>query len=258
VTVGAVLIAQQPPEQITVPLSDPARPGTLEVELVTGSITVRGSNRKDVLITARPRSDGSARNAGNAPAGLRRLTQTGGFTVREDNNEISVEPTSMNRAVDFEIQVPTRTNLNLETVNGGEIVVEAVEGDLEVENVNGSITLSDIAGSVVANTVNGKVTARLTRLTAQKAMAFTALNGDVDVTLPASAKANLKLRSDNGEVFTDFDIQLRPTPSATTTPRSNGQFRLEVNNAIFGAVNGGGPEFELRTFNGQVYVRKGP
>ena len=41
-------------------------------------------------------------------------------------------------------------------------------------------------------------------------MAFTSLNGIVDVTLPASVKANVKLRSDQGDVFTDFDIQLTP------------------------------------------------
>jgi hypothetical protein len=36
-----------------------------------------------------------------------------------------------------------------------------------------------------------------------------------------------------------------------------GKYRLEVNRAIYGTVNGGGPEIELRTFNGSVYLRKG-
>ena len=45
---------------------------------------------------------------------------------------------------------------------------------------------------------------------ADKAMAFTSFNGPVDVTLPATIKANLKMRSDQGEIFTDFDVQLRP------------------------------------------------
>ena len=30
-----------------------------------------------------------------------------------------------------------------------------------------------------------------------------------------------------------------------------------VNNAIYGSVNGGGPDVELRTFNGSIYLRKG-
>ena len=97
----------------------------------------------------------------------------------------------------------------------------------------------------------------LTRLTTDKAMAFTSFNGDVDVTLPATAKANLKLRSDQGDIFTDFDVQTRSSPApAQSTRRGDGRVRIEVNRAIYGAINGGGPEFELRTYNGNIYVRK--
>jgi DUF4097 and DUF4098 domain-containing protein YvlB len=133
-----------------------------------------------------------------------------------------------------------------------------VEGELEIENVNGPVLLTNVAGSVVANSVNGGVTARLTRVTADKAMAFTSLNGPVDVTLPATIKANLKMRSDQGEVFTDFDMQMLPSPAPAKpgTPRG-GRYRVEVNRNIYGAVNGGGPEIELRTFNGSVFLRKG-
>jgi DUF4097 and DUF4098 domain-containing protein YvlB len=141
-----------------------------------------------------------------------------------------------------------------------------VDGDIEVSNVNGPITLTQLAGTVVANTVNGKLTATLTRVTGDKPMAFTSLNGNVDVTLPASIKATFKLRSDMGDVFSDFDIQLRPAPNEPdrraaireNQGRREGRFQIEVNRAIYGAVNGGGPEIELRTFNGSVFVRKGP
>ncbi len=46
----------------------------------------------------------------------------------------------------------------------------------------------------MANTVNGNLIAVMPSVTDQKAMAFTAFNGDVDVTLPSSIKANLKLQ----------------------------------------------------------------
>jgi hypothetical protein len=80
------------------------------------------------------------------------------------------------------------------------------------------------------------------------------------VTLPPATKANLRLRSDHGEVYSDFDVQLAAassTPSVQETRSSNGRYRINRNRAIVGAINGGGPEFELRTFNSNVYVRKG-
>ena len=107
---------------------------------------------------------------------------------------------------------------------------------------------------------NGKVIATMSRVTAQKAMAFTSLNGEVDVTLPASVKANVKLRSDQGDVFTDFDIQLtapKEAPAARDSRQSGSRYRLEVDRSLYGTINGGGPEFELRSFNGSVYLRRG-
>jgi hypothetical protein len=251
------LWAQAEPDAQIVPFSDPSRPGKIEVELLSGAITVRGENRRDVAIVMRQRPDKPSVQA-PAPPGLRRLQQVPGFEVSEERNEIKIEAASFRRTGALELRVPLRVNLELNTVNDGTITVENVEGEIEIENVNGPVILTNVAGSVVANSVNGGVTAKLTRVMADKAMAFTSLNGPVDVTLPPTIKANFKLRSDQGEIFTDFDVQVRPAPAGTATgTRNNGRYRVEVNRAIYGTVNGGGPEIELRTFNGPVYLRKG-
>lgn len=250
--------AAQQDEQI-IPFSDPSRPGKVEVSLIWGTITVRGENRRDVAVVMRPGTPGRSQSERPAPPGMRRLTQTPGFEISEERNEIKIEASSFrpnNGAL--EIRVPLRTNLELGSVNGSGITVENVEGELEIESVNGAVVLTNVAGSVVANTTNGGVTATLSRVMADKAMAFTSLNGKVDVTLPANIKATLKLRSDNGDIFTDFDVQLQQAPAVTRGRGNRGRgYRVEVNRAIYGTVNGGGPEIELRTFNGTVYLRKG-
>jgi DUF4097 and DUF4098 domain-containing protein YvlB len=103
-------------------------------------------------------------------------------------------------------------------------------------------------------------------------MSFTSFNGNVDVTLPASAKASLKLRSDRGDVYTDFDVKTTAAPPASSSSDARdsrgrdrdrdrdrddrAKFRLDTDRAIYGTINGGGPDFELRTFNGNIYLRK--
>ena len=62
VTGRTTLLGQQTPQQITVALSDPGRPAKIELNLVNGGATIRGVNRKDVLIEARPREDGPGRS----------------------------------------------------------------------------------------------------------------------------------------------------------------------------------------------------
>ena len=41
-------------------------------------------------------------------------------------------------------------------------------------------------------------------------MAFANLNGDVDVTFPADLKATVRLHADNGEIYSDFDVDVTP------------------------------------------------
>lgn len=160
-------------------------------------------------------------------------------------------------SVDFDIEVPLRTNVKLSTVMG-DISVTGVEGVLEANSMNGDLSFAGVAGSVVAHTVNGDVESVLTRADAEAPMAFTTLNGDVDVTLPAAVKASLKLRTDNGDVFTDFDIPAGPPrPAPRGRRQGDGRFRLEVERAILANLNGGGPDIELRSFNGRVYLRRG-
>jgi hypothetical protein len=253
--------AQAQGERVTVNFSDPSRPGNLNVQLMDGSMMIRGTDRRDVLIEAAGGDQERPSRNDQAASGLRRLTQRGGFSVDEQANTMRLSGGPQGRGVNFTIEVPRRTNLKLNVVNGQSITVDGVEGDIETSNINGpSTTLTNVSGSVVAHATNGKLVATIARVAAQKAMAFTSMNGTVDVTLPASVKANVKLRSDQGDVFTDFDIQLtssKEAPVVKDTRQVNGRYRIEVDRSLYGTINGGGPEFELRSFNGNVYLRRG-
>src|SRR5262245_3790262 len=47
--------AQQDVERVTLKFADASRPGKLKVHLMNGAITVKGSNRNDVLVESRQR-----------------------------------------------------------------------------------------------------------------------------------------------------------------------------------------------------------
>ena len=47
------------------------------------------------------------------------------------------------------------------------------------------------------------------------------------------------------------------TDGVDDTHREDGRYRINVNKVIYGSVNGGGPDIEMRTFNGNIYLRKG-
>ena len=187
---------------------------------------------------------------------MRRLTQPGGFGIEERDNEMSVSSGINRDGINLDIEIPMRTKLRVSTIDGG-VSVDSVDSEIEINTVDGAITLTNVGGSVVAHAVDGHINATVARVAPQAPMAFTSLNGDIDVTLPAAVKANLRLRSDQGDVFTDFDVQVTASASANRTQRNGRGVRIDLNRSIYGTVNGGGPDFELRTFDGNIYVRKG-
>ena len=110
---------------------------------------------------------------------------------------------------------------------------------------------------MVANTVNGGITATLRQVVADKAMSFTTLNGDVDVTVPATIKADVRMSSENGDIYSDFDIEARPVaqPPEESSSKRKG-FKVHIGREMRGQINGGGPEIYFKTFNGDILLRK--
>src|SRR5262249_34857341 len=94
-------------QRVTIALSDPSKPGTLQMDIVMGSVTVKAVNRKDVLIEAHAVRSMPRRNGNDEPppAGLRRLTQSTPFEVEEDKNTISIDVENPTRAMEFTIEV---------------------------------------------------------------------------------------------------------------------------------------------------------
>ena len=87
-------------------------------------------------------------------------------------------------------------------------------------------------------------------------MSFNTYNGDVDITLPASVKASLKLRSSRGEVYTGFDVVMSKAPPVKKTESESGTYKVYLDNWVKGDINGGGPEFTMKNYNGDIYIRK--
>jgi DUF4097 and DUF4098 domain-containing protein YvlB len=261
--IATCALCQDPqPDRVTVPFSDASRPRVVKCSLLNGAISVKGYDGKDVIVEARPRGDGRhhTRRASEPPAGMHRIDMnTTGLTVEEAENIVTVGTRGFSDNIDVSIQVPYATSLKLHAVNGGDIVVDHVSGEIEIDNTNGNATATHISGAAIIHALNGKVQATLDKVTADKAMSFSSLNGDIDVTLPADTKARVKMKSDNGEIYSDFDIRIDPSsrqPVVEDNRSGRGKYRVRFEKAMYGAINGGGPEMQFTTFNGNVYIRK--
>ena len=269
---AAPAVSSPDAERLTIPLSDPAKPARVEVGLVMGSITVVAGKPGEVVLVATARDDDDEdeyehdhdrddeddeSERPRSRAGMRRIPNVSlGLEAEEKGNRVEIGVESWARPIDLRLEVPAASSLELSSVNDGELSVTGISGEVVLNNTNGGITVRDATGPVNAATVNGDLTVEFGRSMAAAAMAFSTLNGDIDLTLPASAKANVVLRSDNGEIYSDFDVVLQRKPAEVERDSEKGKYRISIAQELTGTIGGGGPELFLKTFNGDILLHK--
>ncbi|MEM6735671.1 MAG: DUF4097 family beta strand repeat-containing protein [Bacteroidota bacterium] len=261
------LVAQDFSEQIAVPLSSPGKQGVLEVGLVKGDIVVTAYEGDEVVIKATSgystdKNDDCAscdddhdRDQNRpVPDGMKRISSNPiELSASEKNNMVEIETNSWSTRINLDIKVPSNFDLNVSTVNG-RVETSGINGVHEISSVNGPIEMTNVGGSILSNTVNGDIIVTFTTLNSKQPMSFVTLNGDVDITFPNSTKAIAKMRTDRGEIFTDFDMKIdRSKPEVKT---DGDEYKVSLNSWVYGTINGGGPEYTFKSMQGDIIIRR--
>ena len=244
-------------EQIIVPLTDPNEPGVLIIDHIKGSIQVTGYEGEVVIVNASSRSSKTDNKDTSNNDGLKRIvSNTVQLSAQQKDNEIVVNTNSHKGTIDLAIRVPNNFSLKLKTYYNGEIKIKNVSGNMEITNINGDVSLEEISGSAVVNTIDGHILANFIGVTPETPMIFTSIEGKIDVTFPAEIKANVKMKSDNGEIFSDFEIKFENRKTQTEKSDKTGVHKVFLEEWTNGKINNGGPEILLKTLEGNIYIRK--
>ncbi len=261
VTTGLILITSsiakaQNPNEFTVPLSDPVKRGRLKAHINYGSITVKGTGRKDVLVRYTAAND-EGRNKAATKDGMKRVGGGGmDLEVTESNNVVRVSSDSWNSKLNLEIEVPSGMDLEVKTYNDGDLIVTNIQGEVVLTNYNGEITALDISGSVVATTYNGGIKITFDKVVEGAPMSYSTYNGDIDITFPATFKGSMKMKTEQGDIYSSFDVDFKSSGPVQKTDTKSGVYKVVIDEWKRGDINGGGPEITLKNYNGDIYVRK--
>jgi hypothetical protein len=263
-------VKAQNSNEFTIPLSDPAKRGMLKAHLNYGSITVKGTARKDVLVaysSAKDEEDDRDRDndrdrdredrKGSSKEGLKRIAG-GGMEIEasENANLVKVGSDSWSAKTNLVIEVPTGMDMKVSTYNDGDLMITNVQGEIELTNYNGPITALNISGSVVATTYNGDVKVTFDKTTDGTPMSYSTYNGDIDLTLPATTKATFKMKTEQGDIYTGFDMNIVSSGPVQKKDTKQGTYKLVIDEWKKGDINGGGAEITLRNYNGDIKIRK--
>lgn len=251
-----------------IPLSNPNQVGRLYVDLQNGSIQVEGYNGKEVKVEFVEKLE-KEKNKGdwdwdwgnhkdkshkNSKKGLKKISNNHiDMEITEDNNTIYVKG-SHNRRSDIVIKVPQNFGLKLKTHHNGDVKVSNVIGELEITSHHGEITMEQVGGSVIADTHHGEIRASLVSVTPNTPMAFSTYHGDVDITFPASIACDTKIKTARGDIYTDFELDLKTVTENNTS--TSGQRKIKIGGWMYGAIGNGGEEYLFNTHHGDVVIRK--
>src|SRR5882762_4457988 len=90
-----MLSAQSPDNKVTVPITDPSRPVTVRAHLLSGGITVKGADVKEVVVEARVRDHEGRHEDGKSEGNMKRIPMTStGLNIEAENNEVRISTDS--------------------------------------------------------------------------------------------------------------------------------------------------------------------
>jgi hypothetical protein len=107
-------------------------------------------------------------------------------------------------SVDFTVEVPAGTRVDVSTVNG-ELAVQA-QAPVLAKTVNGDIHVATAVGPVAATTTNGDVDIRMTTVNGAGDIRAESTNGDVSAYVPQNVDGNANVHTVNGELSSWFPL----------------------------------------------------
>jgi hypothetical protein len=255
------LTERQPPIQNTFKVTGAPE---VVVKNVNGPIHVVGDSSGEIRLTANETVQGnSADDIARAKREVRLATKQDGnrilacvdFGRGSSSGEDACEGNSRNNdnsyrvRFDFELHVPAASQVKLSTVNEGDIKAEGVSGGFDLQNVNGGVELAGASGAGSAKTVNGDVRATFAANPGANC-SFSTVNGSVHTYFRPNLSAQLRYKTLNGEVYTDFPVTTGGQDANVSGSASRrGRFSS-------GQIGTGGPEIEIDTLNGNIFVHR--
>ncbi|MDP1570890.1 MAG: DUF4097 family beta strand repeat-containing protein [Vicinamibacterales bacterium] len=213
--------------------------GTLSVNAApNGGISVQAWDQDEILVRAIVNAQAETEADAKRIASEVQV-QTGGGRIAATGPDLG------NRRreswhVSYRVFVPARTNLDLNSRNGG-IAIRGVQGSIRFETTNGGVTLADLGGDVRGATRNGGLNVTLGGAQWDGAgLDVETSNGGVNLRVPDGYSAELTARTVNGGLRSEVPLTVQ------------GRIDREINSTL----GSGGAPVRVRTTNGGLRITR--
>lgn len=177
--------------------------------------------------------------------------------IETDNSTVRISNASHRDIIYIEVVVPPSFSIQAVTRHFGRFEIEGIKGNLDLNNFSGNILLRDVTGTLSAQTIrNGSISAWFTKNVPQKPAVITTYRGDITLSLPAESSIDLRLRTELGQVESDFSHKERIGVGGDRLIPSPEQLPQTPAFWVESKINDGGPLFLLQTIRGNIILKK--
>jgi hypothetical protein len=221
---------------------------TLKIHEV-GRVEITGYDGNEIIFSTEKKDSDALERA----EGLKAISAGGlednsgiGLSVVQSGDVIEVNPMSKRSGPKYDIKVPKSVKVFYEhsTAYGSKVVIKDISSEIEASTNHSSLWLENITGPMTINTVHGKIEAIFTEVNQSNPTSIISVHGLIDVALPANTKADLKMRTTWGEIYTDMDIDFEESGDSEKSSTK-----------LSGTINGGGVSMDISTSHSNIYLR---
>lgn len=218
-------------------------------------INVEGYNGNEIIFS----TDFDDHEKNERAKGLKVINSRGlndnsgiGLSVQENGSDVTVQQISSGNSCNcdggYTIKVPAGMNIYYEHSHhsGDKATIKDMNGEIEISVNYNDVSLINVAGPLSVKTVYGDLEAVYSSVNQSSPNSLVSVYGFADVSIPADTKADVKVRTNYGALYSDLEIKVAP---------ADGELKRLSSKEIDGKLNGGGVEISISAMYDDVYLR---
>jgi DUF4097 and DUF4098 domain-containing protein YvlB len=219
--------------------------GMLKVNVAQGDVLIRGAKQSNITVVQTIHADVLTREE------MQSIVEKAEEGYSRLNSELKITGPELpdGAECDFEITVPDRFNINVNTA-GGNLDVAQIVGEIQLNTASGDIVLASLSGTIAIRTAGGD----LDLSTISGTLSASTSGGDVEL---RDIYSKSSIRTDGG------DIELNRSKNLVTLSTSGGDIELrDISGSLSASTMGGsielshaeGDQVILKTMGGDIEI----
>lgn len=187
-----------------------------------------------------------------------KLDRSAKIEIQKNGKNLEIKDNGEREFVWITLRVPPKTNLEVEIIRDGKILVKNISGDLDIQIFSGEIDLESIFGGIsLVSTRDTKISLDQSNIeTIRSPIFISTYSGKVESRFHPNSNFNLLLSTEMGEIKSNIEMLIEKDENSPFEVKSATGTDIQYPKFVEHSVNGGGVMISFRTILGDIFVIK--